>query len=82
MTEQDTIARLERDVSDLRVANASLAAAVEHLATSVAALTQTVNVLRDTMNQGKGALWLIVAAAGGVGAAITMALKQVFGNGG
>jgi NADPH:quinone reductase-like Zn-dependent oxidoreductase len=80
MSEQDVIARLERDVVDLRVANASLASSVEHLALSVKALTETVTVLRDTMNQGKGALWLIVAAAGGVGAAITMALKQVFSN--
>jgi hypothetical protein len=79
MTEQDqTIAQLERDVTDLRIANATLAASVEHLAKSVIALTKTVEVLRDTMNQGKGALWLIVAAAGGVGAAITMALRQVF----
>jgi NADPH-dependent curcumin reductase CurA len=78
VSEQEVIARLERDVTDLRVANAQLAAAVNHLATSVTALTQTVAVLRDTMNQGKGALWLIVAAAGGVGAAITLAFKQVF----
>ncbi len=81
MSDQDqTIAQLERDVTDLRIANATLAASVEHLAKSVIALTQTVEVLRDTINQGKGALWLIVAAAGGVGAAITMAIKQVMGQ--
>jgi hypothetical protein len=75
---EDRVRELERDISSLRVANAELAKSVEHLSASVRALTDTVSTLRDTMNQGKGALWLGVLAAGSVGALITTVLKKIF----
>lgn len=75
---EDRIRELERDLNALRVANAELAKSVEHLSTSVKALTETVTTLRDMMNQGKGALWLGVLAAGSAGALITTVLKKIF----
>lgn len=72
---------LERDISALRVANAELAMSVEHLSASVKALTETVSVLRDMMNQGKGALWLGVLAAGSVGAVVSTIVKKLLFGG-
>lgn len=77
---QDTrIFELEREVGNLRVSNASLSTSVEHLAGAVETLTATVQELRDTMNQGRGALWLAMFLAGGVGAAVAMFFKRLFG---
>lgn len=79
MTE-DRIRTLEREVSDLRVANAGLAASVEHLSTAVESLTSTVTVLNNAMNQGKGAARLVLALAamggGGLGAILALALRK------
>lgn len=53
---------LEHEVTDLRVFNASLSKSVEHLSTNVEKLGVVVQELRDTMNQGRGALWPIAGA--------------------
>lgn len=70
---------MERQVSDLRVSNAALSTSIEHLVKTVDALTQTVMTLRDTINQGRGALWVMIGAAGAVGAVVTILVKRVFG---
>lgn len=75
------VRELERNIKRIEIANASLATSVEHLSTSVRALTKTVEVLRDMMNQGRGALWLGVLAAGSVGAMMTALVKRlIFGG--
>jgi NADPH-dependent curcumin reductase CurA len=71
--------RHEDRVRQLEVANARLAVSVEHLAASVAALTTTVQVLRDTMNQGRGAMWLLMAASGAIGAVSVTIVKKLLG---
>lgn len=73
---------LEKEIIALKVANAELSTSVEHLSTSVKALTETVGALRDMMNQGRGALWLGVLAAGSVGAIISTLVKRVIFGGG
>jgi uncharacterized protein YlxW (UPF0749 family) len=75
----DRVRFLEGEVRDLQVSNAALATSVEHLVKAVDALTLVVQTLRDTMNQGRGALWLMVAAAGAFGAVITTLAKKVLG---
>jgi hypothetical protein len=57
------------------------------LEADVRTLTEEVRLLRTEMaqvnaaiNQGKGGLWVIVMAAGAFGAALTLAVKKVFGG--
>jgi NADPH-dependent curcumin reductase CurA len=70
---------MEDRVRSLEIANAKLATSVEHLSTTVTVLASTVQDLRDTMNQGRGALWLMMAAAGSVGAVIVTLAKKLLG---
>lgn len=72
---------MEDRVRSLEIANAKLATSVEHLSTTVNVLATTVQDLRDTMNQGRGALWLMMAAAGSVGAVIVTLAKKLIGIG-
>lgn len=65
---------------DLKISNASLATSVEHLVKAVDALTLTVNTLRDTMNQGRGALWIMVGAAGLVSAILSTFITREMGK--
>jgi hypothetical protein len=67
---------MEQRLRELEIANAALTRSVEHLAISVKTLTDTVQDLRDTINKGRGAVWLFMLAAGGVGAAVTTLLRK------
>lgn len=77
--QEDRVRELEAQVTDLRIDNAGLATSLEHLAGAVKTLTETVQELRDTMNKGRGALWMAMLLAGGIGAALTTVIKRVFG---
>lgn len=77
--QEDRVRELEAQVTNLRVDNAGLATSVEHLAGAVKTLTETVQDLRDTMNKGRGALWMAMLLAGGIGAAVATVIKRVFG---
>jgi methyl-accepting chemotaxis protein len=70
---------MEDRVRSLEIANATLAANVEHLSETVKTLASTVNDLNNTMNQGRGALWLMMAVAGGLGAVVVTVAKKVMG---
>ena len=72
---------MEDRVRSLEIANATLAANVEHLSKTVESLASVVNELNNTMNQGRGALWLAMAAAGSIGAVIATFAKKLFGVG-
>lgn len=77
----DQLARvrdLEKDFVELKTANAALTASVNHLSSSVTALTETVGTLRDVMNQGRGALWLGMLMAGAIGGGATLAIRHLF----
>lgn len=77
----ERLSTVEEQVTKLRVSNAELAKSVEHLSTAVTALTATVQVLRDTINTGRGALWVIAGAAGALGAVAALMFKKMFGIG-
>lgn len=70
---------MEDRVRSLEIANAKLATSVEHLSSTVTILASTVQDLRDTMNQGRGALWVMMAAAGSIGAIIVTLAEKVLG---
>jgi NADPH-dependent curcumin reductase CurA len=70
---------VEDRVRQLEIANAQLATSVNHLAKSVEALTTTVQVLRDTMNQGRGVMWILMAASGAIGALVITFAKKMMG---
>lgn len=77
--QEDRVRELEAQVTNLRVDNAGLATSVEHLAGAVKTLTETVQDLRDAMNKGRGALWMAMLLAGGIGAAVATIIKRIFG---
>lgn len=78
MTESDErVQKLEAEVTNLRISNATLSVAVEHLATAVKGLTETVQILRDTLNQGRGALWLALLAGGSISALLMTFFRKM-----
>ena len=81
MTDTSRIESLEEQVTELRVSNATLAVSVEHLAESVRTLTEKVGNLNDTMNRGRGALWVIVGASSVAGAVLATTISSFFGKG-
>lgn len=68
---------LETRVRELEVEQGRTALALEHVNETLRELVTTVQDMRDTMNQGKGALrgahWLWGILSGAVGAAIAWA---------
>lgn len=74
----ERVHRLESDVSALRVSNATLSASLDHLTQAVTTLTETVQVLRDTLNQGRGAMWLMMSLGAGLGGLCVVVLKKFF----
>jgi uncharacterized protein YlxW (UPF0749 family) len=75
---EDRIRQLEKHVGDLRVDNASLASSVQHLTNSVDELTASLKVLEASMNKGRGALWVIVAASTFLGGIVSAGINKFF----
>jgi uncharacterized protein YlxW (UPF0749 family) len=76
----ERISSLEREVTDLRVANAKLASSIEHLVKAVDALALVVQQQRDTMNQGRGILITLMFVSGSIGALVATIIKRLFGT--
>jgi uncharacterized protein YlxW (UPF0749 family) len=74
---EERIFRLESEVSNLREENASLAASVRHLTESVDGLTTVLNEMKSTMDKGRGALWVIVAASTFLGGIISALVNKL-----
>lgn len=66
----------EARLTQLEIANAKLSTSLEHLTNSVNKLTEKVEDLNDSMNKGRGALWVIVGASTLAGGAISAALTK------
>ena len=81
MTEE-RIQQLERTVTDLRLEyasdKASTASAIDHLTAAVTTLTSTVQEFRDTLNKGKGVVWLFGVLAAVIGGAISWVTTHFF----
>lgn len=63
-------------ITQLEIENAKLSVSLEHLTESVKELTSVVQQLRDTMNQGRGALWVVVGVSTLLGGAISAGLTK------
>ena len=74
MTEE-RIFRLESEMSNLREENAALAVSVEHLSQAVNGLTEKLTSMTSTMDKGRGALWVIVAASTFLGGILNVAFS-------
>lgn len=57
---------------------ATTTAAIEHLTEAVNNLTQTVQEFRDTLNKGKGAVWLFGLVATGIGGVASWVMTRIF----
>lgn len=71
----ERVFRLETDVANLREENAALAVSVRHLTMSVDGLSTKLGELTSTMDKGRGALWVIVAASTFLGGFISTAFN-------
>lgn len=74
----DRLATLEQRVYELRAENSRLTQSVENLATAVSGLTTVVQDFRDTLNKGKGAIWLFGVLAATLGGLISWATTHLF----
>ena len=74
----DRLTSLERVVTELRIEHARLSESVEHLATAVTSLTGVVQEFRDTLNKGKGAIWLFGLVATGIGGVVSWVMTRLF----
>lgn len=68
---EERLKAVEDLVTNLRIENAKLSEAIEHLSTTVSSLTSVVQEIRDAMNKGKGAIWLFGVLSAAVGAFIS-----------
>jgi hypothetical protein len=57
---------------------ATTSAAIDHLTEAVNSLTTTVQEFRDTLNKGKGAVWLFGILAASVGGIISWIATHLF----
>ena len=87
---EDRVKALEERVSTLRAENAELLATVrsmketlgtvrDDLKKDVERLTQTTGELTAVIERGRGALWIMVAAAGALGAILGGVAKKLLG---
>lgn len=69
--------RHDERIRDLEKENASLTEAVGTLVKSVDHLSATVQDLRDTMNRGRGAVWVLIGVSTSIGAAVSAAINKL-----
>lgn len=69
--------QIRKDITDLRESRGTLTANVANLTAQTAALAASVEKLTATLNQGRGALWAITAAAGTVGALVMAVIESL-----
>jgi predicted nuclease with TOPRIM domain len=75
---EERLTALEGRMYQLHADNARLSESVDHLADAVVKLTGVVDGLRDTMNRGKGALWLFGVMAATVGGLVSWGTTLLF----
>ena len=58
----------------------ALEADVRNLMNEIHLLRQDMKVMKETIDQTKGGIWVVMVIAGTVGSAITLGLKRLFGG--
>ena len=81
----DSMRRLqdvERDTVALKVGHATLMQSVAQLNHTSQKLEEAINELNNNIQRGRGAIWGMTLAAGGISASIATAVQRLFGHGG
>lgn len=78
MIEEERMRDLEEKVTQLRITQGEFATSARHITTAVEELRKLVADLNNTMNRGRGALWMAMTAAGAFGAVLTTVVKRLF----
>ena len=58
----------------------ALEADVRNLMNEIHLLRQDMKVMKETIDQTKGGIWVVMAFAGTLGGAITLGFKRLFGG--
>jgi len=58
----------------------ALEADVRNLMNEIHLLRQDMKVMKETIDQTKGGIWVVMAIAGTLGSAVTLGLKRLFGG--
>jgi hypothetical protein len=58
----------------------ALEADVRNLMNEIHLLRQDMKVMKETIDQTKGGIWVVMAISGTVGSAVTLGLKRLFGG--
>jgi hypothetical protein len=58
----------------------ALEADVRNLMNEIHLLRQDMKVMKETIDQTKGGIWVVMAIAGTIGSAVTLGLKRLFGG--
>jgi len=58
----------------------ALEADVRNLMHEIHLLRQDMKVMKETIDQTKGGIWVVMAVAGTIGSAVTLGLKRLFGG--
>lgn len=75
---EERLKALEEHVTNVRIENARLSGSIDHLSTAVGELTGVVQEFRDTLNKGKGAVWLFGAVSVAIGGLVSWATTHLF----
>lgn len=76
---EERVHRLEIEVVNLRIQHAEFNGALSSLEEAVDELREVVQDLRDTMNRGRGVIWLFGIGAAGLGSVLSAILKKWLG---
>ena len=79
-TDDSRISEIEERQQESELQLARLGVHMEHMSTAVTNLTKSVDGLKTTMDQGRGALWVVLAASSVLGAILTTAISKLFGS--
>lgn len=58
----------------------ALEADVRNLMNEIHLLRQDMKVMKETIDQTKGGIWVVMALAGTLGSALTLGIKRLFGG--
>lgn len=58
----------------------ALEADVRNLMNEIHLLRQDMKMMKEVIDQTKGGIWVVMALAGTIGGAITLAVKRLFGG--
>lgn len=80
MNEEMRLSEVEDRTQELEIRQAEFVVEIRHMTAAINKLTDGVDGLNTAMNQGKGALWVIVGASSVAGGVLATAISNFFGK--